>query len=79
MKKVTRVAAAALVALSFGFASCESKTADKAEETVETAGDEMGDAANEAGNDIDNTLESRDTITVQDTTVDDGVADKKDQ
>ncbi|QHL87822.1 hypothetical protein GU926_10430 [Nibribacter ruber] len=79
MKKVTRVAAAALLALTFGFASCDSKTAEKAEDTVETAGDEAGNAMENAGDEVDNTLESKDTVTVQDTTVNDGVADKVNQ
>ncbi|WP_125077794.1 hypothetical protein [Rufibacter latericius] len=69
MKKVTKVMAAAMMALAFGFASCESKTAQNVENSAETAADEV--AA-----EVDTALAPTDTLTVKDEPVDDGVADK---
>lgn len=67
MKKVTQVAAAALVALSFGFASCESKTAQNVENTAEETVDEITAEADSL---------AIDSIEVRDEPVKDGVADK---
>ena len=61
--------AAAAFAFTFGLASCESKTADKIENTTETAADEL-----EA--ETDSALAPTDTISVKDQPVKDGVADK---
>ncbi|RNI23472.1 hypothetical protein EFB08_18210 [Rufibacter latericius] len=61
--------AAAMMALAFGFASCESKTAQNVENSAETAADEV--AA-----EVDTALAPTDTLTVKDEPVDDGVADK---
>ncbi|WP_192822950.1 hypothetical protein [Rufibacter sp. LB8] len=71
MKKVTHLAAAAMVALTFGFASCDSKTAENAENTAESAADEISTEADE-------TFSSTDTVSVKDEPVKDGVADRAD-
>ena len=41
MKKASKVLAAAALAVAFGFASCESKTAQNTENAVESATDEV--------------------------------------
>ncbi|ALI99233.1 hypothetical protein [Rufibacter tibetensis] len=69
MKKGSKVLAAAALAVTFGFASCESKTAQNVENTAESA-------ANEIEAEADSALAPTDTISVQDEPVEDGVADK---
>ena len=67
MKKLTHVAAAALFAISFGFASCETKTAENIETGAENTMDDIETAAEDV---------SLDSIEVRDEPVNDGVADK---
>lgn len=69
MKKLSHVAAAALVAISFGFASCESKTAESVETGAENTMDDIESATEEI---------NVDSIDVRDEPVNDGVADKID-
>lgn len=69
MKKLPHVIAAALIAVSFGFASCESKTAENVETGTENAMDGVENAADEI---------NVDSIDVRDEPVQDGVADKMD-
>ncbi|MFC6996258.1 hypothetical protein [Rufibacter roseus] len=67
MKKLSNVAAAALVAVSFGFASCDSKTANNMETETENTIDDISAEADSL---------SLDSIEVRDQPVNDGVADK---
>lgn len=69
MKKLSHVAAAALVAISFGFASCETKTA----ETIETGTENTVDDIEAATEEI-----NVDSIDVRNEPVQDGVVDKID-
>jgi len=69
MKKAPKVMAVAAMALAFGFASCESKTAQNVENSAESAADEIEAEA-------DSALTPTDTISVKDRPVQDGVADK---
>ncbi len=59
----------AMMALAFGFTSCESKTAQNVENTAESA-------AEEVSAETDSALTPTDTISVRDEPVKDGVADK---
>ncbi|MBC3540523.1 hypothetical protein ACFSC6_11595 [Rufibacter sediminis] len=76
MKKVSKGLAMALMALAFGFTSCESKTAQNVENTAESAADEISAEADSAFDDADAALTPTDTLTVKDEPVNDGVADK---
>ncbi|KAA3440685.1 hypothetical protein [Rufibacter hautae] len=78
MKKASKVLAAAMIALAFGFTSCESKTAQNVENTAESAADEVSSAAEEVTAEADSALTSTDTISVREEPVKDGVADKVD-
>jgi hypothetical protein len=73
MKKTSKILTAALIATAFGFASCESKTAQNVENTAESAADDIA-----AGTDSLLSPSDTDTITVRDEPVEDGVADKTD-
>ena len=70
MKNLSRIALFVFAATSFTFASCDSKTAENAEnateETVDAAGAELDSAT---------TPSAGDTAVVQDTPVQDGVVD----
>ncbi|RNI32564.1 hypothetical protein EFA69_04395 [Rufibacter immobilis] len=69
MKKAPKILAAIVLAVAFGFASCESKTAQNVENAAESAAEEIETTA-------DSALAPTDTITVEDEPVKDGVADK---
>ncbi len=69
MKKLSHVAAAALVAVSFGFASCDTKTGNEIEAGTENAMEGVENAAEEI---------NVDSIEVRDEPVRDGVVDKMD-
>ncbi len=59
------------MATAFGFASCESKTAQNVENTAESAAEDIAAETDSLLSPADT-----DTIKVQDEPVDDGVADK---
>jgi PBP1b-binding outer membrane lipoprotein LpoB len=69
MKKVTSILSVAAMALVLGFTACESKTAQNVEDTAESAASDLEAEADSAFTDTD-------TISVRDTPVNDGVADK---
>jgi len=70
MKNLSRIALFAFAAASFTFASCESKTAENAEEATEETIDATGDAIDDA-----TTPSTGDTAVVQDQPVQDGIVD----
>ncbi|MDQ4139567.1 MAG: hypothetical protein M3142_03495 [Bacteroidota bacterium] len=70
MKNLAKISALAFAALSFTFASCDSKKAENAETTIQTSVD-----AADAELDSATTQTEGDTAVVQDQPVQDGVAD----
>ena len=71
MKNLTKLTVLAFAAISFTFASCDTKTAENAEETTESTVD-----AAEAELDSVGMATEGDTAVVKDQPVQDGVVDK---
>jgi len=71
MKNLTKLTVLAFAAISFTFASCDTKTAENAEETTESTVD-----AAEAERDSVGMATEGDTAVVKDQPVQDGVVDK---
>ncbi|PSR54925.1 hypothetical protein AHMF7605_16155 [Adhaeribacter arboris] len=70
MKNLSKITVLAFAALSFTFASCDSKKAENAETTTESAVDAAGAELDSA-----TTPSEGDTAVVQDQPVQDGVVD----
>lgn len=70
MKNLSKITILAFAALSFTFASCDSKKAENAENATEGAVDAVGSEIDEA-----TTPTEGDTAVVQDQPVQDGVVD----
>ncbi|MDX5346880.1 MAG: hypothetical protein LPJ89_10760 [Hymenobacteraceae bacterium] len=69
MKNLVKFSFVAAAAFAFTFTSCDSNTAEQTEESIETT-------TEETINDVETAVEPTDTIVVEDTTVNDGVADE---